>query len=172
MANLTNTPYPFRMFRYITEDVKSIMGLPILHYEHGHPLEIVKTIETMAMDPQQAALRFPLIGLYEDYDELHNGNPSSYEVSFHLVIAINTLPEYTSEERSVINFIPVLQPIYDQFIISTHKSGYFRETNWRKVKCTKTNRMHWGKNSVANDFIDAIEITNLKLNINTITTCQ
>lgn len=171
MANLTNTLYPVKMFEYITSDVKTALGLSVLHYEHGHPLEIVQTIETMAADPASQAARFPLIGLYQDFDELRGKKLAYYEVSFHLIIALNTLSGYKAAERMTNNFIATLYPIYDQLLISIAKSGYFRETNWRLIQHTKTDRMYWGKNQVANDFIDAIEITNLKLNINTITSC-
>lgn len=171
MANLTNTPYPVKMFEYITADVKTALGLSVLHYEHGHILEIVQTIETMAADPVSQATRFPLIALYQDFDEMRGKKLASYEASFHLIIAINTLNTYKAAERMTNNFIQTLYPIYDQLLISIAKSGYFRETNWRKIEHTKTDRMYWGKNGVANDFIDAIEIANLNLNINTFTSC-
>ena len=176
---LTLTTYPPSMFRYIAADVVTRAGISALHYEHGHPLEIIKTLQAMTADPASQAGKFPLLALFQDYEEKRGTKMGMYDVSLHLIIATLTDPNYMAADRMTSTFIPVLYPIYDGLMDAIARSGYFRQTTKDLISHSKTDRMYWGKSglygnegNVFNDYIDAIEIQNLQLTIQTQTICQ
>jgi hypothetical protein len=141
-----------------------------LYYQYGHPLEIIESIQAMAKSRTTEGRRFPLIALFMDFDETKGQRPDvQSEVSLHVVIATSTKPQLKAKQRYDETFRTRLYPIYEAFIQSIQSSGYFTDVQ-ELVPHTKTDRLYWGKTglyggaaNVFNDFIDAIEITNLKL---------
>jgi hypothetical protein len=167
---LTATTHLPEMFRYVTADVKTRLGISVLHYEHGHPREIIDTLLSMTKSHTQTANKFPLIALYQDYPEERGGNTRFYKVKLQLIICMLSRPNYTAAVRLEKTFKPVLYPIYEMLLQSVAKSGYFREHAANLVKHTKTDRVFWGKSGlygteglIMNDYIDAIELTDFEL---------
>jgi len=117
--------------------------------------------------------KYPLIALFTDFDQEKNNETAGYycNANFHLIIAnITTNKENNAEERLTQNFRPILEPIYLEFMKQIKLSGFF--ICGYEIPHTKTDRYYWGKNglfgqegNIFSDYIDAIEITNLKLKV-------
>lgn len=169
---LTYTPHIYKMFEFIAADVQSAAGVAI-HYEHGHPLEIVNTIKGMGKTPAYDPLKYPLIALFHPFEEKKGtADRVQSEVSLNIIIATLTKPDLVAERRLQCNYIPILYPIYDLFITSVQKCGYFFLNPNEIPSHTKTDQMYWGKSglygsegNIFGDHIDAIEIQNLELKI-------
>jgi hypothetical protein len=146
----------------------------ILVFDHGHPMEIVNTIQQYTQHDTLKFEVFPRICLFHDFEE-----KITFEkvVSLNLVIVTDTAPEYSAPQRYTYSFDPILTPLYDLFIRqlayspniqTTEGNNYFKHSKW--------DRLYWGKDglygntaNIFNDFIDAIEINNLEFKI--IETC-
>jgi hypothetical protein len=140
-----------------------------VHYMYGHPIEIVNNLTKKG---KSGLVKYPLIALFLDFDEKHTDLEAAFEVNLHLIIATATTPDKFAPDRYTTNFKKILYPIYDELIYQISRSGLFMETSEFNIHHTKTDRLYWGKTPVsgntantANDFIDAIEITNLTLNV-------
>lgn len=162
----------YYQFSLIVADVATKTNIPV-SYLWGHPIEIIENLRYMSLDPTIAADKYPLIALFTDISET-KGKDSGYEsdVSLHLIIAINTLKRYSSEERLLNNFIPFLYPIYFQLLKSIAQSPNFHPAIWQNLEHEKSDRFFWGKNglylntgNVFDDLLDVIEIQNLKLTL-------
>lgn len=141
-----------------------------LYYQYGHWIEIRDTIQVMSKSRKVSGRRFPLLALFMDFEETKGERPDvQSSVSLHLVIATSTKPQLKAKQRYEETLRPRLYPLYNAFIEVIQSCGYFLNVQ-ELVPHTKTDRLYWGKNglygSEANefqDYIDAIEITNLKL---------
>ncbi len=140
-------------------------------YEHGHPREIVNTLSKKSRGVAQYE-KFPLIALFQDIDEVKTSVTT--EASLNIIIANSTRPEYKASDRYINNFEPVLYPLLMQFeaAIRASKLVTYVDTEYDKI-----DRLYWGKNglygnegNIFNDYIDAIEINNLKLRFKNICT--
>lgn len=160
------------MFTYIVAHTAVKSGIAV-SYQYGHPIEIIENLQDMTGNLTQSASKFPLIALFTDVQETKGLNDGvTSEVKLHLIIATLTLSSYKSPERLTLNFTPVLYPIYNQLLKSIASSGYFLNPNAEKIEHEKVDRFFWGKNglylntgNVFNDYIDCIEVSNLKLNL-------
>lgn len=143
-----------------------------VYYDYGHYQEVVKNLDEKDKSIVNKA-KYPLVWLVMDFEERMSSKSGAYaEVDLQLIIAIDTSVTYTMQDRRDINFLPVLYPLYaellNQFSINKSFSNpYFMEH-------TKIDRPYWGVQSglgngtanLFNDFIDAIQIKGLRLNVN------
>lgn len=175
---LAATPYITTMFSNIVVDTnvrwKAAAGPGAdIHYEHGHPQEIIDTLILMSKNPTISALKYPLIALFQDYDEKQGEKVGVLsKIDFHLIIAIYSDKNWKAAERITKSFIPFLYLIYGHLMKSIAQSGYFVEGSVEQIKRTKTDRLYWGKTglwgnegNIFADCIDAIEITGLQLSV-------
>lgn len=143
-----------------------------VHYEYGHPIEL---LETLRQYDESATLRFrkyPLVALFTDFKE-EKGSINEYSTAYvTFVVAHHTLPAYKAEERRIKNFIPVIHPIVDELIYQIGQSKYIIDSNPDLMERTEIDRYYWGKHNPegnegnkANDYLDATEIT-MKLRLN------
>ena len=170
---LTATEKIVEMFQYIVADVATDYGSAV-HYQHGHPLEIVKSLQEMTKAQVKSDLKYPLIALFQDFTE-EKGIRYDIEsrCKFTLILATITQPEYKAAERYTINFDAILQPLYELLIPSIVRSGYFDQSSTEiPPKHKKTDRLYWGKSglygdtgNMFGDAIDAIEINDLELDV-------
>jgi hypothetical protein len=110
-----------------------------------------------------------------DFDEAIGESPADYArlPGVQFIIAVPTEIEYTMAERRDKNFLPFLYPIYAEFIKQLAVAPELGMPGELLLKHTKTDRPYWGGGdqigngtaNLFNDFIDAIQIRNLKLNI-------
>lgn len=136
-------------------------------YMHGHPVEIIKILAEFDQSGTQLKYnRYPLIAVFQDFDEQPvNG---TMQGNLQIVIAMQTKPEFTAAERTNVTFKPILYPLYELLLrkIKLHKSILATYT----IDHTKYDRVFWGSISNAdgtynmfNDYLDAIELQNVKL---------
>lgn len=143
-----------------------------VHYEHGHPMEIIKTLKEKDESKTFKFKRYPLIALFQDFPETHNIKGFQCETTLHLIIAKTTLPNYKAEKRYEKNFKPFLYPIYEKFKYELGRHKAF-QVSGGEAPHTKIDRLFWGREGLLgntanmfDDWIDCIEIKNLKLLVN------
>jgi hypothetical protein len=142
-------------------------------FMYGHPSEIITRLQQMSSHPTAKYEKFPAIILFTDLPE-EKGKSGLYasKVNLHMVIASVTSAEFTSDQRLVQSFEPCLSPLYDSLMgeLAAHKD--IVEDDAANIVHTEWKRFFWGKTglysntgNVFQDFIDAIEITNIQLTI-------
>ena len=143
-------------------------------YMHGHPLDIIKVLQEKTRNDTLKFKKYPLIALFQDFTESIGENDMirSSTDSLNIVIAVDTSPDYDSVQRYTNSFRTILYPIYDIFIEKIISSGWFVNAGDGLVSHDKIDRLYWGRQglygnegNIFNDFIDAIEIQNLTLDL-------
>ncbi len=142
-----------------------------VNYLYGHPLEIIETLKQRDESDGFRFKKYPLVALFQDFPEQHGEIGIDSEVTLHLVIARATQPDYKASERYTENFKPVLYPIYFEFLRQLTLSGRFMTYGTSRISHTKIDRVFWGRAfegdaNPFNDWLDCIEIKDLKLKIN------
>lgn len=148
-------------------------AFPHVYYLHGHPLDIVARLQEKLSSPNDKDKRFPLIALIQDIREERMPNAAAYaDAPLNIMIAALTEAKWNSEQRYDKTFKPVLYPIYYEFLNQVELSTEVSTINHSFIKHNKYDRLYWGKQglygntgNMFNDFIDAIEIDNLRLQI-------
>lgn len=149
-------------------------GITAVNYLHGHPVEIIETLTQRDKSDVFMFKKYPLVALFQDFPEAHNSALGiDNEPTLHIIIAYSSKPEYKSDERYTFKFKPVLYPIYLELMkqLTLHKS--FLNYGVQTIPHIKIDRLYWGKEglygntgNVFNDFLDCIEIRDLKLRVN------
>lgn len=145
-----------------------------VHYLHGHPLEVIETLGQRSKSKTFKFQKYPLVALFQDFPEQVNTEPGYMaEVTLHMVIARLTKNDYKADQRYENNFKPVLYPIYYDLMAEINKSRAFTTYGQYNIPHTKWDRLYWGREglygkdgNIFNDWIDCIEIKNLKLKAN------
>lgn len=138
-----------------------------VYYMYGHPMEIANRLQELSNSPTEGHKKFPLIILFTDItiDKAILGFYGS--TSLRMLIANFTLPEYTSVQRTDINFKPILHPIKKELIRQIDRHGQF--TYEDELTYKETDMYYYGSQindkNIFNDRIDAIELRDIKLNI-------
>lgn len=174
--------------KYIVDIMSAVVDLVRAAYDvdnlepffmYGHPTEIRNTLLEKEKNSTLKFQKYPLIALYQDFEERRGENMViDATVSLNMLIATTTKPEYKSADRYIATFKTVLYPIYNILMEKLVSSGYFRNLSCGLVSHTKIDRVYWGKKGLYGnegnqftDFIDAIEIQNLDLEILTKKQC-
>lgn len=138
-----------------------------VYYMYGHTLEIVKRLQTLTNSITQQEKKFPLIILFTDIT-IDKRIPGFYgSTNLRMLVANTTRPEYISEQRTELNFKPVLHPIKQELInqISIHPQFTFEN----ELTYKETDMYYYGSQindkNIFNDYIDAIELRDIKLSI-------
>lgn len=139
-----------------------------VHYEHGHILEIINTLTQKDQSNEYRFKKYPLVALLQDFEER---NTFEYvEANLNVLIIKGTMQDYTAKQRYDFNFRPFLYPIYKELLKRISKTGYILSYAPQRISHTKIDRVFWGAQGrygntahIGNDFLDAIEIKNLKL---------
>lgn len=80
---------------------KNITGV---HYLHGHPQEIIETLQQKDKSEKYQFEKYPLVCLFQDFPEKINPKTGLIEVSLHIVICNSSRPDYKAPERYDTNF--------------------------------------------------------------------
>lgn len=147
-----------------------------VHYQFGHPLEIIKTIGQFDQGKTSKYDKYPLVAFFLD-SEVDRSNGQYYGEQTVNMAIIRTCkdPNQTADQRDQFNFIPVLTPIYMELLnqISLRGDLFQFTLPGRMIPHKYVNRYYWGKielfgnkGNIFNDWVDAIEINNMKLKIN------
>lgn len=141
----------------------------VINYHYGHPIEIINLFKQASHAESYKYDQFPAICLMQDFPEKFTDSGFEREVELNVVIVTDTKREYEASERYSLIFTPLLYKIYDKFIDELAASTYIAGSSFEH---TKYDRLYWGKTglygnqgNIFNDFIDAIELENLKLRI-------
>ena len=175
------------IFKDITQEVSNELLIQLrgvdplitaVHYMAGHPLEVVNRLVERGKNGKEFD-KYPLIALFMDYPETFGNNVGLMEVKLHLMICRGTSNSLITDERFEANFFPILYPIYESFLNKLNTFSYgrngkpFQTIEVNQIEHTKIDRPFWGretflknKANAHTDYIDAIEIQNLKLLIN------
>lgn len=145
-----------------------------VHYEHGHPMEIIETLGQKDESDTYRFRKYPLIALFQDFPERVSDRPGfQSEVTLHLIIARATVQDFKAAERYDYNFRPVLYPCYEALMEEIHRHHAFTTKSPSVIEHTKYDRLYWGRQglygnegNIFNDRIDCIEIRDLKLIVN------
>ncbi len=143
------------------------------YYMHGHPLDIIKTLNEKDSSPTNKSKKYPLIALFQDFtEEIGRDQRIQSSASLNLVIAYHTRSDYNSAQRYDNSFRTILYPLYDLFIEKITSSSWFLNASDSLTVHEKIDRLYWGRGEqkgnravVFNDLIDAIEIQNLRLDL-------
>lgn len=149
-------------------------NIETINYMYGHPVEIMQTLADMERDTEYRAKKFPVIILFQDFNENRGNNAGNYAtVSLNIAIAFSTQPSLISSERYTQVFKPILYQLYHEFMKQVaNYDGFNISRTVTKLEHTKIDRVFWGKNGLYGndgnkfaDYLDAIEIQNLNLTI-------
>jgi len=144
-----------------------------VHYDHGHPIEIIETLREKDGSNNFRFKKYPLVALFQDFPEDGSSDIGiASVVSLHVMIVMTTQPQYKASQRIEKNFKPVLYPIFQEFKKALYKSRAF-QMKGPKLDCRKFDRLYWGREGLMknetnlfNDWIDGIELRNIKLRVN------
>lgn len=138
-----------------------------VHYDHGHPVEIIETLKQKDKSDTLVFKKYPAVFLFQDFKETVSQAGIATSARLHILIVAATSREYKASERYDKNFRPILYPIYLELKNQILKSGKVLAD---VLSFEKTDRLFWGKQglygnegNVFNDYLDAIEIQNLDL---------
>jgi hypothetical protein len=153
-------------------DILSSAGT--VQYMHGHPLEIINRLKQKDKGQSARFNKYPLIALFQDFPEESTANNVGIETeaTLHFIIAKGTKREYIASERYEYNFVPFLYPIYEEFLRQIVADKSFQVYSVDRLQRQKWDRLYWGRSglygnegNIFNDYLDVIEIKNLKLKI-------
>lgn len=142
-------------------------GTTPVYYMYGHPKEIAIRLQEITNSPTEAHKKFPLIILFTDITIDRSLIGFYGSTNLRMLIANFTLPEYTSVQRTEINFKPILHPIKKELLnqIDLHDRFTYED----ELTYKETDMYYYGSQvndkNIFNDHIDAIEIRDIKLNI-------
>ena len=134
-----------------------------VNYQPGHPREIINSMVQMSQSPTYKDKKFPLIGLFLDvpFDDSYEG----YKLDdFTIVIAVDTDPTFSTEDRKEVNFKPLLRPIYEILKKAIYNSSALScpmpfVPKVREWYFYGKDGIYGVEGNVFNDYIDAIEVT-------------
>jgi hypothetical protein len=145
---------------------KSFGHRPI-YYMYGHPKEISSRLQALSNSPTEGHKKFPLVILFTDITIDHD-TPGFYGAArLRMLVANITDPNYISDQRTELNFKPVLHPIKDELInqIAVHNQFTYED----ELKYQETDMYFYGSQqndkNIFNDYIDAIELRDIRINI-------
>lgn len=160
---------------YIVDDIGTVVAAmrqgeeEFPYYMYGHRLEISNRLILKDKDKEQKNKKYPLVGLRMDVSEFCEGDMIHYKMN--LAILTFTLHNYNAEQRYTNVFKPILQPLYERFLVALRTTHIFTwPAEYRNPKHIKIDRPFFGipesernVKHVFNDPVDAIEILNLEI---------
>lgn len=164
--------------RYVVDVIGSVVDLVeeqtglTINYMYGHPLEVTESLQQMTATPSVSKTKFPLIALLTDFPERKGLDGVYSEVTLNIIIATLTDRNYKAHQRYVNTFKPTLYPVYNEFVNKLYHCHDFELVAPERVEHVKYDRLYWGRTglygkegNLFNDYIDAIEIDNLRLKL-------
>lgn len=137
------------------------------YFLYGHRLEIANRLMEKDTDDKFKYQKYPLIALKLPFTQ---GKQRDRLINLSLNVAIMDFTDlnYNSEDRYLNVIEPILEPIYNKFIVALVNSYLFNVIG--TPEHNRIDRLFWGIEnkegnikSIFTDPLDAIEITDLKL---------
>lgn len=151
-----------------------------VYFDYGLQNDVNRNIykkETSTVNPGT----FPLVWLVMNYSEVRGRLVDKYaSVSCSLILAMPTKAEYTMQQRTDNSFKPRLFPIYQELLNQLSLEEKIGSPDLEKIEHIKTDLPYWGGGDVNGqntenlfkNFIDAVQIKDLKLEIENIQDCK
>lgn len=143
------------------------LGLTEINYIYGHGEEVAQIMADMANDTTQRLRQFPLIWLEEDIEIVHVDGFDVARIKRLAIVWASEKP-FESQERENHSFVPVLRPIWNEFIRQIGKHPRFWIYDDRELRKGKECKL-WGTDdnakAVFSDYVDAIEMRNIELKL-------
>jgi hypothetical protein len=143
-----------------------------VNYQFGHLTEIAITLSEWSKSDTMRFEKFPVVCLLRPYLIQEKAGSDFKSVKMTLMIANQTNPNYKSADRQINNFEPVLLPMYNELMLRLSKSAAFHLYDMRDMPHTQVLHDYWGRQGLAgnkanifNDYVDAVEIRDLTLNL-------
>lgn len=147
-----------------------------LDYQPGRSTQIQTELQKIvqATVASTKAGKYPLVALFQDIPEQRGGSGYYATVTIPKIsIAVLTVQQDPVLKRYDTNFRPTLYPIYYEFLrqLCRHKNIVANDPN--AIVHTKYDRPgHQPAGSNMNDYVDAIEISNLQLTFKQTKLCK
>lgn len=144
-----------------------------IQFEYGKRLAI---IEQLSQKTDAQMIKYPLIAVFQPFDENVTVGAGFYaEVTLSMAIVVDTGNTDKTDYRYENNFKPILYPIYEELLKQFRIFNYGKYKPFQVpvngvVEHTKRDNPYWSNENNENpgiDFLDAIEIINMKLLLNT-----
>lgn len=174
--------------QWVPDIFRDIVGRIIIpntpvYFDYGHYKEVAKNLIYKDISESVKNKKYPLVWLVLDMPEDMDPLPGQYSSpKFQLIIATGTDPNWTIDERRDGSYLPFLYPVYNQLIDQMRKEVRFGFPNFTQMKHQKVDRYYWGgdetpggavdKPNLFNDHIDAIQLRNFNIKINTVKCVQ
>lgn len=117
-------------------------------------------------------VKYPLIALIYSFEESYANESSNFDVSLNFLICTESQNQLYSEDRYSQNYLPILYPIYAEFISVIEKSRYFKKYRGHGIPHIKIDDLHMGEESgnskvayTLPDVVDGIWIKDMKLQV-------
>jgi hypothetical protein len=160
----------------ITEQIGTVVatmrnGGETPYYLFGHRLEISNRLVKKDSDSVEKYKKYPLVAFNEQYNTLPERRGNVLDWTLNIAILAPTKKEYWSKDRDINVFVPVLDPLYEDFLVKIRQSGLFFWTGDQDAPPhSAVRRKFFGITSnegnvkyIFNDPLDAVELINLKL---------
>lgn len=144
----------------------------LINYRYGRQIQILESLQRLNDSITLQDTKYPLVALFQDFPERRGDGFYATVTIPKIVIACLTNSTDPPEARYNVTFKPILYPIYYAFLNGLAKHKNIVCNNPELLVHTK-----WDRPGVQpegqglNDYIDAIEIQNLILNITQTKTC-
>ena len=137
---------------------------------YGRVIQILDYLQTLNNSISNGGNKYPLIALYQDFPERRGVGYYAQVTIPKIVIACLTTDTDSPPDRYYKTFKPILYHIYYEFLrqLSIHSNIVEREVDL--IEHTKWDRIGTVRDGQS-EYIDSIEITNLKLTLSQTKTC-
>jgi len=169
----TYTQFPIaipKLIENIVTEVKLNLGYNIT-YKHGSWIHLMNQINDDKKTPSKKNVVYPLIMLIHEFDERRNNGVLTADLD--IVIVNNSNPNEYYSVRYTENYLPILYPIYAEFMHVISNSPYFLGNSERGFNHTKIDALNMGVNETNGnvayklpDYLDGVVIKKLELTIN------
>lgn len=143
-----------------------------VNFQYGDWAYISKTLTTWSQSPDTSRLKYPVICLFSPFEENKTDKDVYCNTSLDLLIAVDTLPEYSNEKRRIESFNSVLHPIYKLLIDELRKDRWLDFGYKNIVEHRYVDNYRYGNRGVDGpdgnpfkDRIDGIDIKDLKITV-------
>jgi hypothetical protein len=149
------------------------------YYFYGHAEEIANMIDGKTSSAIYKYQKYPMIALYVDVKEnrqLKDENKLA-QADLHVLLATETKREYSCAERDTNIVNPILFPLYNLFMNSFEKNRHLfiippNEGFSHEMSVKYLHNSDGKQQNTLNAYVDAIEISGLKVKIRLIPTYQ
>lgn len=143
-----------------------------VNFQYGDWAYISKTLTAWSQSAETARLKYPVICLFSPFEEDKTNKDVYCTASLDLLIATDTLPEYSNEKRRIESFDKVLHPVYGLFVEELRKDNRLDFGYKEVIKHRYTDNYRYGNRGVEGpdgnpfkDRIDGIDIKNLEITV-------